>query len=670
MVQKKLFFICLVFCLIPWTGYGQAYTLSSPGNEAQAGGTGKVVFNLEVTDAGKLYYTVSYLGNPVILRSPLGMNIDNCHLGENIREVSVQETVHRETYPYSGNHAVNVDHYRQGIYTVKCAGGAQYYLDVRVYADGVALRYRIPAASPKCIYRDETAFTFQPGTKTWYASGPFQYGWIQAYQDRTTDKITGELLAPPATFRLPDGGYAAISESNVTDFHGAVLFGVAPDRVQFGFVENKGHLETGIQTGLPPSKYWHAVVRDVPWVAVPGEGGVICSPWRVLMLSGDLNGLVNNDIITNVADKPDEAYFADTEWIRPGRSVFTWLTEGDRLSLPTYRKYICGAQELGLESVLVDEGWEAWTSTEKEANGRSKWEMLKELAGYGRERNVDIWVWRASSPRFGNKKDVGLVDPAERADFMKRCAEAGVKGIKIDFFHTENVFTVRLMENILKDAAKEKLMVIFHGVNKPTGDFRTYPNLLAKEAVRGLECVGGEGSWAPGPAWPYHNTVLPFTRWLAGAADYTPLNFRGFCPESVTFAHQLASIYMFTSPMLILAADMEDMLQTPGREFIENVAVAWDETVVLPESRIGEIAAFARRKGDTWYVCVLNGEKAGKFETATDFLRKGTYQVTMAADKENERKQIAVTDFKLRAGAKLKADLLSGGGFVARFDKK
>ena len=158
----------------------------------------------------------------------------------------------------------------------------------------------------------------------------------------------------------------------------------------------------------------------------------------------------------------------------------------------------------------------------------------------------------------------------------------GVKGLKIDFFHTENLFTVNLMEDILRAAAKEKLMVIFHGVNKPTGDSYTYPNLLAKEAVRGLECVGAENSWAPGPPWPYHDTVLPFTRWLAGPADYTPLNFRAFCHPSVTFAHQLSSIYMFTSPMLIFAADMEDMLASPGRSFIEQVPVTWNETVFVP----------------------------------------------------------------------------------------
>ena len=199
---------------------------------------------------------------------------------------------------------------------------------------------------------------------------------------------------------------------------------------------------------------------------------------------------------------------------------------------------------------------------------------------------VKISIFGCGAPHrqgLETKTDIGLLDSNERTRFMKQCAQIGVKGLKIDFLHTENLFTVNFMENILRDAAKEKLMVIFHGVNKPTGDSFTYPNLLAKEAVRGLECVGAEKSWAPGPAWPYHNTILPFTRWLAGPADYTPLTLEKPIHLPVTYTHQLATIYMFSSPMLILAADMEDMLNCPGRMFIEEVPVIWDEVRVLPQ---------------------------------------------------------------------------------------
>ena len=380
---------------------------------------------------------------------------------------------------------------------------------------------------------------------------------------------------------------------------------------------------------------------------------------------------MNNKIIANVSDQPNPDLFpngADTEWIKPGRSIFTWLVEGpNRLSVANHKKYVDGAAELGLQSVVVDDGWEWWPETEPNGKGKTKWDFLSDPVNYARSKNIDIWVWRPSSPRTGNAKDIGLNDPVERKNFMKKCAEIGVKGLKIDFFHTENLYTVNLMEKILQDAAREKLMVVFHGVNKPTGDSYTYPNLLAKEAVRGLECVGGEQSWAPGPAWPYHNTVLPFTRWLAGPADYTPLNFRGFCPPSVTFTHQLASIYMFTSPMLIMAADMEDMLACPGRQFIEEVPVEWDESYVLPQSEIGKLAAIARRKGDVWYLAILNGEEEKQLSCKLDFLEKGTYQVTFATDKG--RKEIVMNEQKTKSDRNLKIHLLSGGGYLAKFVK-
>lgn len=620
-------------------------------------GATPVKLKIEANADKQLVLDVSYEENSVIREAPLGLNVDHRLLGKDVQQLSKEKKENNTL-----------------VYEFQQADGSRFFLEARIFPDGIALRYRVPADGPVCIYGEETSFIFPSQTKVWYASGPFQYGWLQQYQERETDRIEGELLAPPATFHLPNGIYAAITEANLFNYHGAVLLGTAPNKVQFGYVENKGHVETGIVTGLPPAKYWHEEVRNIPWIVSPKAGSQeIVTPWRILMLSKDLNGLVNNQIIAQVSDQPNKTLFPDgakTDWIKPGRATFTWYVQGsEKLSVATQKRFVDGCAELGIESVVVDDGWELWQQTEKEANGRTKWEILKELVDYAKAKNVDIWVWRSSSPRSGNKSDIGLVDPQERTNFMKKCAEVGVKGLKIDFFHTENLFTVNLMENILKDAAKEKLMVIFHGVNKPTGDSYTYPNLLAKEAVRGLECVGGEDSWAPGPAWPYHNTVLPFTRWLVGAADYTPMSFTTQCSPSVTFGCQLSSIYMFTSPMLIFAADVDEMLSCPGRSFIESVPVVWDETVVLPESEIGRLAALVRRKGDVWYLTVLNGEDARTFDAKLDFLPKGKYQMEIATDAPGNRKQLVVKKSKVRSGQRLKEELMSGGGFVARISR-
>lgn len=607
--------------------------------------------SLDVSN-NKLKCSIQYKGNDAISDVTLGINVDNEHLGLNSEIVSVETNSDYKTYILKNNN------------------GRDLKVDVREFDDGVALRYRFFSDKPCCIYGEETSFSFPSGTETWYASGPFQYGWIQAYKHTVTDSISGELLAPPATFLLPNGVYASITEANLFDFHGAVLYGRSANKVQFGYVENRGHLVSGKVTGLPSGEYYHDEVRDYPWIISPKQNEIV-TPWRVVMLSDNLNGLVNNGIIKSVSRKPDLQLFPEgdkTEWIKPGRSIFTWLVEGDKLSVKTLKQYVDGASEMGIESVVVDDGWELWAETEHNPKGLTKWDFLKDLVDYASERNVDIWVWRPSSIRTGNRTDIGLLDDGERRNFMRKCSEIGVKGLKIDFFHTENLFTVQFMEKILKDAAKAKLMVVFHGVNKPTGDSYTYPNLLAKEAVRGLECVGGENSWAPGPSWPFHNTVLPFTRWLAGPADYTPLNFRNFCPESVTFSHQLSTIYMFTSPMLIFAADMEDMLSCPARQFIEEVPVVWDETFVLPESKIGELAAVARRKNDVWYVSVLNGDNVYDGKIGFDFLPKGTYKTTIAMDDDDNRKKIVVKEGKIKSGKSLSLKFMSGGGCVIKVE--
>lgn len=666
--QRKhlaVFTCCMLMCGIPAiqgkdTSPAKRTASSQPSSTKNGILTaGKTGFQVDIANNGQLQFRTTFDGKPATLDSPLGLTIGDKDLGQSVKIVSQKQKGKSEA-----------------TYTLQTEDGERYFMDVRVFPDGVALRYRIPADGPRSIKGESTSFTFPQGTKAWYASGPFQYGWLQVYQERPMDKIQGELLAPPATFQLPSGIYAAATEVNLTRFHGAVLLGSEPNRIKYGFVENEGHIKSGIPTGMPAMQYAHSVVRDIAWNAEPRKDtGEITTPWRVLMLAKDLNDLVNNGITAKVSDAPDKELFpqgAKTDWIKPGRSVFTWLVEGgaDRLTLENHKKYVQGASELGLESVVVDDGWEHWAKTDKDARGRDKWAMLKELVDYGKERKVDIWVWRPSSPRAGNASDIGLEKPEERVAFMKKCADLGIKGLKIDFFHTENAYTVQLMEDILKEAARNKLMVIFHGVNKPTGDYFTYPNLLAKEAVRGLECVGGENNWAPGPPWPYHNTVLPFTRWLAGGADYTPLNLRGCCPPSVTFAHQFATMYVLTSQMLILAADMEDMLSSPGRSFIESVPAVWDETVVQPESRIGELAALARRKGNTWYLSVLNGEKPGSLETELKFLPKGNYDIELLTDSPDDRKKIQIKKTTFRTGDKLSEKLHSGGGFVARITKR
>ena len=134
------------------------------------------------------------------------------------------------------------------------------------FDNGIAFRYVIPGETERTIEAENTEFKIAGENQFHYASGPFQYGWLQDYKNRQGDLIKGELLAPPVTIeRANNKGFLAISESGLSNYHGMVLLGSSNNTLRTAFVSNEGHLKTGKQFGLPESKYYHSVVFDAKW---------------------------------------------------------------------------------------------------------------------------------------------------------------------------------------------------------------------------------------------------------------------------------------------------------------------------------------------------------------------------------------------------------------------
>ena len=154
---------------------------------------------------------------------------------------------------------------------------------------------------------------------------------------------------------------------------------------------------------------------------------------------------------------------------------------------------------------------------------------------------------------------------------------------------------------------------------------------MTREAIRGMENR---------PPWAESNTTLPFTRYLVGGADYTPIHFGNRMGE-VSWAHHVASAVIFTSPFLCYGADPQSILDNPAKEMIQSIPTTWDETLVLPQSTIGELAIYARRKGSTWFVAAMNGEHVSKtINVDLSFLKKGNYELHLIKDEKD--KQAAV----------------------------
>lgn len=254
------------------------------------------------------------------------------------------------------------------------------------------------------------------------------------------------------------------------------------------------------------------------------------------------------------------------------------MTENRAVTPENMRRFSDLAFRCGIPYNLVDDGWADWGGA-----GRDKWQVLRELADYSRARNVGIWVWAAYPDNNGVP---GLRDSASLTGFLDNCRQAGVVGIKIDFMSRESQNVVNFYERACLEAAKPHLMIDFHGAGKPSGQIRTWPNELTREAVRGLEYSGDTD-------WPAHNAVIPFTRFLAGPGDYTPLSLSGFV-SSTSLAHQVATMAVFNSPFLCLGVEPEDLLASEAMPFVKQIPCVWDETAVLSPSAIGEICIMAK----------------------------------------------------------------------------
>jgi alpha-glucosidase len=165
-----------------------------------------------------------------------------------------------------------------------------------------------------------------------------------------------------------------------------------------------------------------------------------------------------------------------------------------------------------------------------------------------------------------------------------------------------------------------------------------------------------------------HNTTLPFTRYIAGPAEYTPMVF-GDRRGDTTWAHQIATAAIFTAPLLTYGAHPQNILDNPARDMIKSIPATWDETIVLPPSAIGEVAIMARRKGQTWFLAAINGPTGRTVRVPLTFLGTGQRRAMIVNDHASNPAAVQIErDAPARASDALTLKLRPGGGFIARFE--
>ena len=592
---------------------------------------GRIRFHLTDADS-ELRFRATLNNRDVIESSRLFVSLDTTALMTETRITKIEHYRIRETYSTRGGHSTAVNNCNGARISIQHPNQTNYQLDVRAFNDGVAFRFVIPGEG-KRVPDEGSTFKLPAGSTVWFHDFEGHYEGVHKRKS-IAEVMNGEWAAPPLTVKLANGrGYAVITEAALANY---AVMGLRADGGR-SFTTVLGH-------GLPVSHPFDLRFGkdEAKRLSQPAAiEGTITTPWRVIMIAPELNTLVNSDIIGNLSAPPDKALFppgSQSDWIKPGRAVWRYLDGGEN-TFEGIKEFSRLAGQLGFEYNVVEGLWARWPETQ-----------IRELVDYSNQQNVKLWFWK-------HRRSLGT--ERERDDFFSLLARLGVAGANIDFFDHEAKEVIDLYQAILRSSAEHKIMVEFHGANKPAGESRTWPNELSREAIRGLE-------YRSMSLRSVHNTTLPFTRFLAGPADYTPVHF-GERRRETSWAHQIATAIVFTSPLMIYGAHPQHLLDNPAAELIKTIPSVWDETIVLPQSEIGELAGFARRSGNVWFVGILNALNGKTVRVPLQFLGQRKYQATLVRDQLDEPAAVKIENVSLDRGDALTIRLRAGGGFVARF---
>lgn len=593
-------------------------------------------------DNVQMYYTLTYKNRPVIEESKLGVLIENqlfesalgvpndtCHFWcENLKLTGTERRKADETWkPVYGERAEIRDCYNEMTLKFKKGEGdgvqdggydkrKNYFMNiiVRAYDEGVAFRYHFPETTNGLflhIIGEQTSFTMPQGTMAYYerwAQGPYVLRPLEGWGKEESER--------PLTLKLPDGLSVALLEAEMVDY-----------------VRGKFRLSAEKPSTLETSLYSSVDIISS-----------YSTPWRVIMVGERPVDLINNnDIVLNLNPA---CKLADTSWIKPGKVFRSGDLKQDRV-----KAAIDFAAERGIRYVHMDAGWygpEMKVSSDATTVSPDKDLDIPALCQYAESKGIGLMV-------YVNQR--ALVQQLDT--LLPLYKKWGLKGIKFGFVQIGNQRWSTWLHDAVRKCGEYGLMVDIHDEYRPTGFSRTYPNLMTQEGIRGNEEMPDAT----------HNTVLPYTRFLAGAADYTLCYFNGRVKN--TKAHQLAMAAVYYSPLQFMFwYDRPEFYKGEEElEFWKAIPSVWDDSRAL-DGEIGEYIVQARRSGNDWFVGAMTNTEARTVTLTTDFLELGKkYMLHLYEDddKLDTRTKVRSTHKKIKAGDKLTLKLKESGGAALHF---
>ena len=633
------------------TGVAESsYDLRSPDNRIE----------LRIRTADRVHYDVLLQGRALLENCTLSMDVEHHKLGIAPRVVDAKQRSNDQIIrpTIRQKFAQLRDAYNELRLTMD--GG--YAVTFRAYDEGVAYRFETSLPQQVKVYAEESSWNFPQDSIVYY---PQEDSFFSHNERRYTPQHLSEIIPAyiaslPAVVDVGGGAKVAIAESDVHDYPGLWL---------------KGTRGTGLAATFPPYPLKEKLEGDRDFRVIESADYIAATsgsrtfPWRVVGIAEKDGDLIINPIVW-LLERPSEVQ--DTSWIKPGKVSWDWWNSNNiygvdfkaGINTETYKYYIDFAAKYGLPYIILDEGWYKLGNVLQvvpEIN-------MEELAAYARQKNVGIILWVV-----WKTLDDQLI-PA-----LDQYAKWGIKGIKVDFMQRSDQLVMNFYERVSRECAKRKMLVDFHGDQKPASMTRTWPNLINAEGVRGMEW----SKWSA-DVEPEHNVTLPFTRMFLGPLDYTPGAMRN--ATKTTFApifgqpmalgtrcHQLAMYVVYEAPLQMLADTPSNYLREPEvMDFLGPVPTEWDDTKVL-DARIADYIVVARRNGKDWWVGAMSDWTARDLDVDLSFLGDGSFSMDAYQDGVNADR--AASDYRKSTSRvtktdKLKIHLAPGGGWAGHIQAR
>ena len=604
----------------------QNWQLQSPDQQ--------ISLRLNLSDKS-LNYSVDYKNKAVLKPSALGFAFkDQPQLQANLKVDKVQNRSHNSSWqPVWGQRASIVDNYNEISLDLSEQGdkARQMQLVFRVYNDGIAFRYKLPKQPHlnKVVISDElTEFAFARNFSAW---------WIQAYQDQRFEyqylnsALSSVNVAHTPLTLLDKGIAVSVHEAALVNYASMTLRNITDNHIT-------------LKADLVPWANGDKVYTQTPFQ----------TPWRTIQIADSEVALLNSDLILNLNEPT--AKDTDISYIKPGKYMGIWWemhigekdwSPGPKQGATTERamQYIDFASQHNIDSVLIEgwnKGWEGdwWQRPPTFSFTEAVLGFdIEKVTNYAKSKGVTLTGHHetaAGISYYEKQMEQGFAYYQKLGIPSVKMGYVGTRVDQKEWHHGQ--YMVNHFQKVTETAARHKVMVNAHETVKDTGLSRTYPNLMTRESVRGMEYNGGSPDTGN---LPNHTVIIPFTRGLSGPIDFTPgifnFDYQKHRPNNrvpSTLANQLALYVTLYSP-LQMAADLPENYQGhPAFAFIDAVPTDWQQSQAL-QGKIGQYLVIARqdKHSDNWYLGATSNEDARTLKQPLSFLKAGTrYQMIAYTD--------------------------------------